>query len=240
MTFEGLILSNLIHNEEYGRKVYPFLKNEYFHELADKAIYETIDNYIKTYNSFPSLEATAIDLSNKEGLNDHTFEECKTRLIEYKKDTETEFEWLLDNTEKFCQDKAIYNAIRQSYEIINDKTGRYSTGAIPQMLSDALAVSFDTNIGHDFIEDFEKRFEFYHKIESRIPFDLDYLNLITKGGLPKKTLNILLASTGVGKTLVMCHMAGANLTAGKNVLYITLEMAEEKIAERIDANLLNI
>lgn len=238
---ESVILNNLVHNEEYGRKVIPFLKEEYFSDYAQKTIYTLIDEYVKKYNTFPSIEALAIDLSNKEGINEDTFKKCKEVLSDIKpEEKSTDTQWIVDQTEKFCQEKAVYNAIMSSIHILDDKSGKTSKGAIPQILSDALAVSFDTQIGHDFLEDAQSRFEFYHKTEVRIPFDITFLNKITQGGLPKKTLNIALAGTGVGKSLFMCHCAAANLTAGLNVLYITLEMAEERIAERIDANLLDI
>jgi archaellum biogenesis ATPase FlaH len=181
----------------------------------------------------------AIDLTNKNGLGEESFRNIADTISKFDRDVDTKIEWLLDQTEKFCQEKAIYNAIMSSIQILDDKTGKTSKGGIPQILSDALGVSFDTHIGHDFLEDAEARFEFYHMKESRVPFDIEYMNKITQGGLPKKTLNIALAGTGVGKSLFMCHCAAANMTAGLNVLYITLEMAEEKIAERIDANLLN-
>jgi archaellum biogenesis ATPase FlaH len=183
-----------------------------------------------------------VDLNNLDNISDDQFKECKELVDSIPNQSEHIYkvEWLMDQTEKFCQDKAIYNAIMQSIKIMDDKTGTTSKGSIPQLLSDALAVSFDTSIGHDFIEDAQSRFEFYHRKEERLPFDIDYLNKITRGGLPRKTLNILLAGTGVGKTLAMCHFAASYMAAGKNVLYITMEMAEEKIAERIDANLLNV
>jgi len=241
MSVEQLIITNLVYNEEYGRKIIPFLKEEYFPDYTYKTVYNLINDYVKNYNAFPTIEALAIDLTNKEGLNEETFKRCKDTLSGIKKeDKPSELQWLIDQTEKFCQEKAVYNAIMASIQILDDKSGKTSKGAIPQILSDALGVSFDTHIGHDFIEDADSRFEFYHTKEVRIPFDLSYLNKITQGGLPKKTLNIALAGTGVGKSLFMCHCAAANLTAGLNVLYITLEMAEERIAERIDANLLDI
>jgi replicative DNA helicase len=241
MSVEQLIISNLVYNEEYGRKVIPFLKEEYFPDYTYKTVYNLINDYVKNYNAFPTIEALAIDLTNKEGLNEETFKRCKDALSGIKKeDKPSELQWLIDQTEKFCQEKAVYNAIMASIQILDDKSGKTSKGAIPQILSDALGVSFDTHIGHDFIEDADARYEFYHTKEVRVPFDLSYLNKITQGGLPKKTLNIALAGTGVGKSLFMCHCAAANLTAGLNVLYITLEMAEERIAERIDANLLDI
>jgi len=239
MAIETAILSNLVFNEEYARKVIPFLKDEYFTGQTDKTIYRLIKEYVDKYNAFPSKEALAIDLSNKDGVSEETFKQSKELISGLVHDSETKIDWLLDQTEKFCQDKAIYNAIMASIGILDDSSGKTSKGSIPQILSDALAVSFDTHIGHDFIEDADSRFDFYHTKEIRIPFDLDYLNKATNGGLPKKTLNIALAGTGVGKSLFMCHCAASNLVAGLNVLYITMEMAEEKIAERIDANLLD-
>lgn len=240
MSVENVILTNLVYNEEYSRKVIPFIKQEYFSDVAEKVVFTIIDDYVKKYNNFPSQEALAIELTNSEGMNESTFISSKDIIQNMKPDEMTSLDWLLDSTEKFCQEKALYNAIMKSIEIIDDKKSVNSKGAIPQILSDALAVSFDTHIGHDFLEDFSSRYEFYHAVESRIAFDIEYFNLITKGGLPKKTLNILLAGTGVGKSLFMCHMAAANLMAGLNVLYITMEMAEERIAERIEANLLDI
>jgi replicative DNA helicase len=239
MAIENTILAHLVHDEEYGRKVMPFIKEEYFSDYQDKVIYQLIIEYVNKYNSFPSKEALAIDLSNRDGINEEAFKQTKEIISHLKIDADTQEQWLLDQTEKWCQDRAIYNAIMSSIQILDDKTGKTTKGAIPQILSDALAVSFDTHIGHDFIEDAASRYEFYHTKEIRIPFDLEYLNKITNGGLPKKTLNICLAGTGVGKSLFMCHCAAANLTQGRNVLYITMEMAEEKIAERIDANLLD-
>lgn len=234
---EKTILSNLIFNETYTRKSLPFLKDAYFQTRLDKTLYTLISEYIGKYNTLPTKESLAIDADSFSGITDDEVKQVKTAIAEMK-DEKTDLEWLLDNTEKFCQDKAIYNAIMESIGILDGKS-KEGKGSIPQILSNALAVSFDTHIGHDFLEDFEERFDFYHRKENRIPFDLDYFNQITKGGLPNKTLNIALAGTGVGKSLFMCHCAAANLSSGKNVLYITMEMAEEKIAERIDANLLN-
>ena len=243
MGIENIVLNNLLFNEEYTRKVLPFLKEDYFSDFSDKIIFELIDSYIKKYNSFPSKEALLIDLSNKDGLNEEVFKICKSSIINFDRtSTNNDIQWLVDQTEKFCQEKAIYNAIMTSIQILDDKKNelKYNKGAIPQILSDALSISFDTHIGHDFIDDSEERYNFYHLEEKRIKFDLDYFNKITDGGLPNKTLNIALAGTGVGKSMFMCHAASANLSAGLNVLYITLEMAEERIAERIDANLLDI
>ena len=242
MNLERAIFNNLLNNETYARKTIPFLKPEYFHNRNDKVVFELINSYAMQYNAFPTKEALLVDLNNRDNISEDQFKECKDIVEEIpdQSDQLSNVDWLVDKTEKFCQDKAIYNAIMASIQVMDDNTGKLSKGSIPQLLSDALAVSFDTSIGHDFIEDAESRFEFYHRKEERLPFDIDYLNKITRGGLPRKTLNILLAGTGVGKTLAMCHFAASYTAAGKNVLYITMEMAEEKIAERIDANLLNV
>lgn len=240
MSIEQTILGNLVYNEAYGRKVIPFLKHEYFSDVPVRTVFDLIDSYVKTYNAFPSKEALAIDLSNRVGTPENVFKSSKDIIESLSFDKITQIEWLVAQTEKFCQEKAVYNAIMSSIQILDDRDGKISKGAIPQILSDALGVSFDTNIGHDFIEDADARYEFYHTKENRIPFDLDYLNKITGGGLPNKTLNIILAGTGVGKSLMMCHMSAANLMVGKNVLYITMEMAEERISERVDANLLDV
>lgn len=239
MRIETTILSHLVYNEEFARKTIPFLKSEYFSDNTEKVIFEEIETYIKKYNAFPSKEALTIDLSTRDNLSEDQFVASQRYVDALHPDADTQNEWLFDQTEKFCQDKAIYNAIMKSIGILDNKTGEVSKGSIPQILSDALAVSFDTSIGHDFLDDYLPRYDFYHMKESRIPFDLDYLNKITKGGLPNKTLNIALAGTGVGKSLFMCHCAAGNLLQGINVLYITMEMSEERIAERIDANMLN-
>ena len=237
---EKTILSNLIFNDEYTRKVLPFLDERYFSDIVDKKIYNLIKAYHLDYNECPSQEALVIELNNAGGLSDDQAEAAVNQMNEFNPaNTEvSNNEWLLDQTEKFCQDKAIYNAIMDGIQIIDGK-GKEDAGALPQMLSDALSVSFDNHIGHDWLEDADERFEFYKRKEVKIPFDLDYFNRITKGGLSKKTLNIALAGTGVGKSMFMCHCSAGNLTQGHNVLYITLEMAEERIAERVDANLLN-
>ena len=236
---EKTILSHLIFNEAFARKTLPFLKDEYFQQQHDKVVYKLINEYVIKYNSPPTKEVLFLELNNKDGLSENVYKESK-RLIEDLQIDNTKIEWLLDSTEKFCQEKAIYNAIMASIKILDDKTGSLSAGSIPTLLSDALGVSFDVSIGHDYFANADDRFDFYHRKEEHIPFDLDYFNVITKGGLVRKTLNIALAGTGVGKSLFMCHCASNNLTQGKNVLYITMEMAEEKIAERIDANLLNV
>ena len=236
---EKTIISHLVFNEAFARKTLPFLKDEYFHNQHEKTVYKLIDTYVKKYNSTPTKEVLHIELKNKEGLSETTYKDSKV-LIDDLTVENTEVQWLLDSTEKFCQEKAIYNAIMASIKILDDKTGSSSTGSIPNLLSDALGVSFDVSIGHDYFANADDRFDFYHRKEEHIPFDLELLNKITKGGLVRKTLNIALAGTGVGKSLFMCHCASYNLTQGKNVLYITMEMAEEKIAERIDANLLDV
>lgn len=243
MAFERVVLSNLVYNEDYARKVVPFLKTEYFEDFPERVVYELIEEYVNKYSNFPSKEALAIELTHKEGLDEAVFKESRDIISEMERDPDTQLDWLVDKTEKYCQDKALYLAIQKAVRIYGEKEQeqqKISRGAIPQILTDALAVSFDTHIGHDFIDDAIQRYNFYTQTEVRIPFDLEFFNKITKGGLPKKTLNIILAGTGVGKSLFMCHMAASNLTAGLNVLYITLEMSEYRIAERIDANLLNI
>lgn len=236
---ELMILTNLLHDENYARRTIPYLKDEYFDDHAEKIVYKEIDAFITKYNSLPTREALIIELDGKGNLNDETFSRCAALIGDLNEDT-SDKNWLVDTTEKFCQEKALYNSIMKSIQILDGKDSKMDKGMIPELLSDALAVSFDPNIGHDLFEDSNSRFDFYHRVEERIPFDLEYLNKITKGGLPKKSLNVILAGTGVGKSLAMCHMACANLLLGKNVLYITMEMAEEKIAQRIDANMLNI
>jgi hypothetical protein len=236
---EDLILSNLLHNEGYGRKVIPFLRVRYFHDKSDRVIFETITSYVEQYNRFPNKVAIETEIENQAHFTNDEFVILKSRLSGLE-DKPADEEWLVTQTEKFCKDKAIFNAISDSIKILDDKTGKQTPGEIPSLLEEALSVSFDTHIGHDFIDDASMRYDFYHRKEERIPFDLEYLNRITKGGLPKKTLNVILAGTGVGKSLFMCHCAASHLSIGKNVLYITMEMAEERIAERIDANLLNV
>ena len=237
MRIETTILSNLIHNEDYSRKVLPFLNKEFFHDEVEKTLYLTIDSHVEKYNTLPTNEVLGITL-NEDSLNEQVFEGCVEYLSNLEKG-DTDEEWLLDKTEEFCQEKAVYNAIMESIGIIDGRDKEKTKGAIPEILSKALSVSFDSSIGHDWIEDFQARYEFYHKVEERIPFDLEYLNAITKGGLPSKTLTCILAGTGVGKSLAMCHFAANNLMDNKKVLYITMEMAEERISERIDANLLD-
>jgi len=242
MKLEQAIIKNLIYNEEYLRKVLPFIKPEYFSDRTERTLFNEITSFTNTYNNAPSIEAIGISVKEKNNLSDDEVKKCQDYIQEVEKNrsTESEIQWLIDKTEKFCQEKAIYNAVLGSISILDGKDKANDKGAIPKILSDALAVSFDTTVGHDYLENSDERYEFYHRKEERIPFDLDYFNKITKGGLPAKTLNIALAGTGVGKSLFMCHVAAGCMVQGKNVLYITLEMAEEKIAERIDANLLNV
>jgi len=239
---ETMILKELIHNENYARKVLPFIKQEYFIDRNERLIYQEIESFILKYNNTPTHEALLITINDKNNIKEDELKSI-TEILEDINDSRTDKsddKWLLDNTEKFCQEKAIYNAVLESISILDNKGGTKTKGAIPQILSDALSVSFDPYVGHDYIEDAEKRFDFYHKTEKKVPFDLDFFNKITRGGIPLKTLNIILAGTGHGKTLAMCHFAASFLSQGYNVLYVTLEMAEEKIAERIDANLLNV
>lgn len=241
MKFEQLIFSNILYNEGYARQCLPHIKAEYFHDPVDKKIFTLLDKYVADYNSVPTKEALLIEVSNSDGLSEEQFK-VAISLVEALDETQIKQDdkWLVDNTEKFCQDKAIYNAIMESIKIMDDKKSTQSKGNIPHLLTEALSISFDVNIGHDFLENVEQRYDFYHTKEQRIPFDLDFFNKITKGGLPRKTINIALAGTGVGKSLFMCHCAANNLMNGLNVLYITMEMSEERIAERIDANLLNL
>jgi archaellum biogenesis ATPase FlaH len=238
MRIETIVLSNLITNEDYCRKVLPFLTREYFHEDVESTLFTIVKDHITEYNTLPSLEIVALTL-NELPLAEHIHK----MGMEYLKELsgiEKDNKWLLDKTEEFCQEKALHNAIMKSIQVLNGTDKQLTKGAIPQLLSDALGVSFDTHIGHDWLDDFAVRFDFYHLVEKRIAFDLEYFNLITNGGLPNKTLTCVLAGTGVGKSLFMCHMAATNLMDGKKVLYITAEMAEERIAERIDANLLDV
>lgn len=241
MNTEKIVLKNLLRNEEYTRKVLPFLKSEYFIADTDKVLFQTIQEFILKYNTQPTKDALQIEIDKNKTLTEDTVKKIYDDLQQMNKDAEdTNIDWLVSTTEQFCQDKGIYNAIMKSIEIMNSPKGSLSKGSIPQLLSDALAISFDPNIGHDYFDNIEERYEYYHRVQEKIPFDLEFFNKITKNGLPKKTLNIALAGTGVGKSLFMCHCAASALSQGKNVLYITLEMAEEKIAERIDANLLNV
>jgi replicative DNA helicase len=238
-TIEITALSNLIHNESYARKVLPFLKPEYFSNRNERIVFEEITRFTEKYNNLPTQQSLLVEMDNRKDLSEEEYKTINS-LIDTLDKHDVDMNWLVDTTEKFCKDKAVYNAILSGIQIIDGKDKQHTAEAIPSILSEALAVAFDQNVGHDYVEDGENRFEFYHKKEEKIEFDLDYFNRITKGGLPQKTLNIALAGTGVGKSLFMCHMAASTLMQGKNVLYITMEMAEERIAERIDANLMNI
>ena len=242
MRLEQTILKNLIYNDEYTRKVLPFLKSEYFTENTDRTLFKTIHDFVQTYNSTPTIETVTLAIQERRNLKDGEVEQCRTSLQEIASTPfeRPELQWLIDKTEGFCQEKAIYNAVLGAISILDGKDKTAEKGAIPSLLSNALAVSFDNSVGHDYLENSDERYEFYHRHEERLPFDLDFFNKITKGGLPAKTLNIALAGTGVGKSLFMCHVAAGALVQGKNVLYISMEMAEERIAERIDANLLNV
>ena len=236
---EQTILRNLIFNEEYCRKVLPFIRNEYFDTRTDRILFEEISSFLDKFNTLPTKEVLSIETDSREDI---TGDEMKiiSDLIQSLDDAPVEQDWLEKYTEKWCRDRAIYLALMESIKIADGGDEKKNRDAIPAILSDALAVSFDPHVGHDYLEDFESRYDSYHKKEDKIPFDLEYFNKITKGGLPNKTLNIALAGTGVGKSLFMCHMASSCLLDGHNVLYVTMEMAEEKIAERIDANLLNV
>ncbi len=236
---EQVILENLIKDDAYVRKVIPFLKPEYFMQYEDKKVFDIIHSFVEKYNNPPSKQAIILAVNEDTSLNEDSHAKCM-EVINTLNGDEVNRDWLVDETEKFCKDKALYLGVMESIQIIDGKNKEKSTDALPSILSEALSVGFDTNIGHDFIEDAEKRYDFYHRLEEKVEFDLDMFNKITEGGLSNKTLNIALAGTGVGKSLFMCHMASAAISKGKNVLYITLEMSEERIAERIDANLMNI
>jgi replicative DNA helicase len=236
---ETLILRNLIHNEEYVRKVIPFLKSEYFEDQSQKIIFEEIWKFVQEYNQTATKEVICIEVEKRQDINETTFKEI-SQIVSYLDNEPSEFNWLVDTTEKWCRDRAIYLALMESIHIADGKDEKKTRDSIPSILSDALSVSFDNHIGHDYLQDYEERYESYHRVEDKISFDLEFFNKITKGGIPNKTLNIALAGTGVGKSLFMCHFASSVLLQGRNVLYITCEMAEEKIAERIDANLLNV
>lgn len=237
---ETIILSKLFSDEEYTRKVIPFLKTEYFHDTSEKHLFKYVQQFIDKYNSLPTTEAIEIAIQNDRSINEKDFKNINEKLTQIDETLEVNQNWLLVETEKFCKDKAVYNAIMQSIQIIDGEDKYQTQDGIPAILQEALSVCFDNNVGHDYLDNSESRYEFYHRDETKLPFDLDMFNKITNGGLPNKTLNIALAGTGVGKSLFMCHMAAGILAQGKNVLYITMEMAEERIAERIDANMMNV
>jgi replicative DNA helicase len=237
---ERTILSGLLLNSEYSKKVIPFVAEEYFHDKIESAIFRCIKSFMDEYHGLPSKEALLISLETDKTFSEDEYSRCKDTVVEIYRCPKQDTQWLVDLTEKFCKDKAVYNAILESIKIIDGKDKNRSPTALPEILSKALAVSFDTDVGHDYLEDYEKRFDFYHRVEKRIPFDLEMFNTITNGGICSKTLNIFMAGTGVGKSAFMCHHAASCLLQNKNVLYITLEMAEERIAERIDANIMDI
>tara|TARA_R110000772_G_scaffold99174_3_gene198890 strand:- start:13790 stop:15154 length:1365 start_codon:yes stop_codon:yes gene_type:complete len=238
---EKTILRNLLKNEAYARKTLPFIEDEYFAVEEDRIIFTEIKNFIVKYNTLPSFDALYIEVDSLKGLSQDQIESIRGDIDEFRKDdTDTTLDWLIDTTEQFCQDKAIYHAIMKSIDIMNNKGGSLTKGAIPDLLKDALSVSFDPNVGLDYLENADAQFDYYHRILERMPFDLEYFNKITNGGIPKKTLNVALAGTGVGKSLFMCHVASNHLVQGKNVLYITLELSEEEVAKRVDANLMDI
>ena len=239
-TIERTALTQLVSNEEYARKVLPFIKRDYFSDRIERTIFEEIKKFVEKYKKIPTQTSLEIEVQSRKDLNENEFKKVISVIKTLKTDENVNFDWLVDITEQFCKDKAVYNAIVEGIQIIDGKDKSRDAGAIPSILIDALAVGFDNTVGHDYLLDSDSRYDYYHKIEEKIPFDLEFFNKITKGGLPPKTLNIVLAGTGVGKSLFMCHVSANCLTQGKNVLYITLEMAEERIAERIDANLMNV
>ena len=239
INIEQTILRNLLTDEKYMRKVLPFIKPDYFQGVY-KTLFREAGKYVGKYNKLPTSETLVVELQESSRMSDEQFQMSMNIIPQLFTSEKIDQDWLIDSTEKWCQDRAIHNAIMESISIIDGKHDKLTKGALPDLLSKALGVAFDTNVGHDYVENAEERYEFYHTEEDRIPFDLEFFNKITKGGVPNKTLNIALAGTGVGKSLFMCHVAANALVDGKNVLYITMEMAEERIAERIDANLLNI
>ena len=238
-SIEELVVNSLVFNQDYTRKVLPHLKADYFENYNNKLLFEEVSSYLTKYDSLPTTEALKIELENRRDLTESSYKDIIV-LIDGLKEEPHEIKWLFDTTEKWCRDRAIYNALLESISIADGNHDKMGRDAIPSILSNALSVSFDNSVGHDYLDDADQRYDFYHRVEEKIPFDIEMLNKVTKGGLSKKTLNIALAGTGVGKSLFMCHCASANLSAGYNVLYITMEMAEERIAERIDANLMNV
>ena len=239
-TIERTTLGQLLSNEEYARKVMPHMKMDYFSDRTERTVFEEIQKFVERYNALPTKDTLEIEIDTRRDLNEDDIKRVLTVVKELSVDNDVNSDWLVETTEKFIKDKAVYNAIVEGISIIDGKDKNRGADAIPSILTDALAVGFDNRVGHDYLLDSEERFEYYHTVEEKIPFDLEFFNKITKGGLPPKTLNIALAGTGVGKSLFMCHVAANCLSQGKNVLYITLEMAEERIAERIDANLMNV
>ena len=239
-TIERTTLGQLLTNEDYARKVMPHMKSVYFGDRTERTVFEEIQKFVEKYNALPTKDTLEIEIDTRRDLNEDDIKRVLTVVKELSVDTDVNAEWLIETTEKFCKDKAVYNAIVEGISIIDGKDKNRDADAIPSILTTALAVGFDNRVGHDYLLDSAERYEYYHTVEEKIPFDLEFFNKITKGGLPPKTLNIALAGTGVGKSLFMCHVAANCMSQGKNVLYITLEMAEERIAERIDANMMNI
>ena len=239
-TIERTALTQLVSNEEYARKVLPFIKGDYFSDRIERTIFEEITKFVEKYKKIPTQTSLEIEVQSRKDLNETDFKKVISVIKTLKTDENVNFDWLVDITEQFCKDKAVYNAIVEGIQIIDGKDKSRNADAIPNILTEALAVGFDNTVGHDYLLDSDSRYDYYHKVEEKIPFDLEFFNKITKGGLPPKTLNIVLAGTGVGKSLFMCHVSANCLIQGKNVLYITLEMAEERVAERIDANLMNV
>jgi KaiC/GvpD/RAD55 family RecA-like ATPase len=237
---EQTILSNLVFNEDYYRKVYPYIKSEYFDDNTNGKIFDTFTDYVENYKSPPSVEALKISLDKRKDLNEDSYKNVMTIVDDLKVDQDTNTDFLINETEKFCQDKDLYNSIRKAILIMDGEDKLNDKGNIPKLLSDSLGITFDQSVGHDFLEDYEGRYDYYHKKEERLPFDIDLLNKITKGGLPRKSMTVLLATTGGGKSLVKCHMASSMLMHGKNVLYITMELAEEEVGRRIDANIMDV
>ena len=239
-TIERTALTQLVSNEEYARKVLPFIKGDYFSDRIERTIFEEITKFVEKYKKIPTQTSLEIEVQSRKDLNETDFKKVISVIKTLKTDENVNFDWLVDTTEQFCKDKAVYNAIVEGIQIIDGKDKSRNADAIPNILTEALSVGFDNTVGHDYLLDSDSRYDYYHKVEEKIPFDLEFFNKITKGGLPPKTLNIVLAGTGVGKSLFMCHVSANCLAQGKNVLYITLEMAEERVAERIDANLMNV
>lgn len=237
---EKTVLSNLVFNEDYYRRVYPYIKSEYFDDGTIKKVFDTYSDYVEEYKEPPSVEALKISLDKRKDMNEDTYKQVMSTVDSLARDEDTNIEWLVSETEKFCQDKDLYNSIRKSILILDGQNTDQGKGEIPRLLSDSLGISFDQSVGHDFLEDVDDRYEHYHRKEERIPFDIDILNKITKGGIPRKSMTVLLATTGGGKSLLKCHMAANHLMYGKNVLYITMEMAAEEIGRRIDANIMDI
>ena len=237
---EKTVLSNLVFNEDYYRRVYPYIKSEYFDDNNIKKIFDTYSKYVEDFKEPPSVEALKISIDKRKDLNEDTYKNVMSAVDELQRDPDTNIDWLVSETEKFCQDKDLFNTIRKAILVIDGEDKEMDKGSLPELLSNSLSISFDTSIGHDYLDDYDSRYDFYHKKEERLPFDIELMNKVTKGGLPRKSMSVFLATTGGGKSLVKCHMAASYLMTGKNVLYITMEMAEERIAERIDANMMDV